>query len=81
MRKLLAVLIVLTLIATLSPAAFATNGTLLIGVGPISRSMGGVGVAAPQDAIGAVFANPAAMCFGPYCPSSQFDFAVLGRKP
>jgi len=75
MRKLLAVLIVLTVIATLSPAAFATNGTLLIGVGPISRSMGGTGVAAPQDAIGAVFANPAAMCFGPYCPSSQFDFA------
>lgn len=75
MRKLIAVLIVLTAIVTLSPAAFATNGTLLIGVGPVSRSMGGVGVAAPQDAIGAVFANPAAMCFGPYCPSSQFDFA------
>ena len=75
MRKLLTLLLAIMLIATLSPAAFATNGTQLIGIGPISRSMGGVGIAAPQDAISAVFANPAAMCFGPYCPSSQFDFA------
>jgi len=75
MRKLLTVLLAIMLIAALSPAAFATNGTQLIGIGPISRSMGGVGVAAPQDAISAVFSNPAAMCFGPYCPSSQFDFA------
>jgi long-chain fatty acid transport protein len=36
--------------------------------------MGGVGVAAPQDAISAVFANPAAMCFGPYCPGSEVNF-------
>jgi long-chain fatty acid transport protein len=75
MRKLFAVLVVVAIIATLSPAAFATNGTQLIGIGPISRSMGGVGIAAPQDAISAVFSNPAAMCFGPYCPTSQFDFA------
>ncbi|UCF94247.1 MAG: outer membrane protein transport protein [Desulfobacterales bacterium] len=47
----------------------------MINVGPISRSMGGVGIAAPQDAISAVFANPAAMCFGPYCPSTEVDFA------
>jgi len=75
MRRLLTLLLVVTLIATLSPAALATNGTQLIGIGPISRSMGGVGIAAPQDAISAVFSNPAAMCFGPYCPTSQFDFA------
>jgi len=75
MRKLLTVLLAIMLIAAVSPAAFATNGTQLIGIGPVSRSMGGVGIAAPQDAISAVFANPAAMCFGPYCPSSQFDFA------
>jgi long-chain fatty acid transport protein len=36
--------------------------------------MGGVGIAAPQDAISAVFANPAGMCFGPYCPGTQIDF-------
>ena len=65
MRKPLTVLLSVMFIATLSPAAFATNGTQLIGIGPVSRSMGGVGIAAPQDAISAVFANPAAMCFGP----------------
>lgn len=43
-------------------------------IGPIARSMGGVGVAAPQDAISAVFANPAAMCFGPYCPGTEVNF-------
>ena len=59
----------------LVPAAMATNGTNLIGIGPISRAMGGGGVAAPQDAVSAIFANPAAMCFGPYCPGSSVDFA------
>jgi long-chain fatty acid transport protein len=37
--------------------------------------MGGVVIAAPQDAISAVFANPAAMCFGPFCPNGEIDFA------
>lgn len=55
--------------------SFATNGDNLIGIGPISRSMGGVGIAKPIDAISAVFANPAAMCFGDYCPTSEFNFA------
>lgn len=58
-----------------SPTVLATNGDNLIGVGPISRSMGGVGIAYPLDAISAVFANPAAMCFGPYCRVSEFNFA------
>jgi long-chain fatty acid transport protein len=75
MRKLFTVLLAVAIVATLSPAVFATNGIQLIGIGPTSRSMGGVGIAAPQDAISAVFANPAGMCFGPYCPTSQFDFA------
>ena len=75
MRKLLTIFLALVLIATLAPAVFATNGTELIGIGPTSRSMGGVGIASPQDAISAVFSNPSAMCFGPYCPTSQFDFA------
>ncbi|MHB8173296.1 MAG: OmpP1/FadL family transporter [Nitrospirota bacterium] len=58
-----------------SVPAFATNGDNIIGVGAISRSMGGVGAAAPQDAISAVFANPAAMCYIP-CNSSEVDFAA-----
>ena len=53
----------------------ATNGDNLIGIGPISRGMGGVGIAAPQDAISGVFANPAAMCLSPYCPGAEFNFA------
>jgi long-chain fatty acid transport protein len=59
----------------LAPAAMATNGTNLIAIGPISRAMGGTGIAAPQDAISAVFSNPAAMCFGPYCPSTEVNFS------
>lgn len=68
--------ILVFLVATAAgSAAFATNGDNLIGIGPVSRAMGGVGIAAPQDAISAVFANPASMCVGPYCPATSFDFA------
>lgn len=67
-------LIPLLLIA-LTGIALATNGDTLISVAPTARSMGGTGVAAPLDAISAIFANPAAMCMGPYCPGSQSVFA------
>lgn len=74
--------IVLLIIGLLIPiSALATNGDNLIGVGPISRAMGGVGIAAPQDAISAVFSNPAAMCFGAFCPSNQVDFAGTAFIP
>jgi long-chain fatty acid transport protein len=73
--------LVLLLAAAISSPALATNGDNLIAVGPISRSMGGVGIAAPQDAIGAVFSNPAAMCFGAFCPSNQVDFAGTAFMP
>ena len=59
----------------ISSGALATNGDNLIGIGPNARAMGGVGIAAPQDAISSVFANPASLCTGPYCPSTSFDFA------
>lgn len=62
-------------------SAYATNGDLLIGIGPISRSMGGVGIASPQDPISAVFANPAAMCFAPYCPRSEFNITTTFFMP
>lgn len=75
MRKLFLFLMILAMVAVVAPPAMATNGDNLIGIGPISRGMGGVGIAAPQDAISAVFANPAAMCFGPYCPGSEVNFA------
>jgi len=59
----------------------ATNGDNLINVSPASRAMGGTAIAAPQDAVSAVFANPAAMCFGPYCPTSQLDVGLTLFKP
>jgi len=74
MRRAFVVCLVL-LVLVIAPNAFATNGDNLIGVGPISRAMGGTGIAAPQDAISAVFSNPAGMCFGPYCPGSEVNFA------
>ncbi len=75
MKKFVFLLTVLLLSLVVAGIAGATNGDNLMSVGPISRSMGGVGIAAPQDPISAVFANPAAMCFGPYCPGSEFNFA------
>lgn len=75
MKKVFATILVVLLVGFGVGSAQATNGDYLIGIGPISRSMGGVGIAAPQDAISAVFANPAAMCFGPYCPESEINFA------
>ncbi|MCG6909646.1 MAG: outer membrane protein transport protein [Deltaproteobacteria bacterium] len=76
-RFILTIILALCLV----PPAMATNGSNLIGVGPMSRSMGGVGVAAPQDAIGAIFANPAAICFGPFCPGAEADFAGTYFSP
>jgi long-chain fatty acid transport protein len=75
MRKFYLLMAILACSLMLAPAAMATNGTNLIAIGPISRAMGGTGIAAPQDAISAVFSNPAAMCFGPYCPSTEVNFA------
>ena len=59
-------------LAVLSSNVFATNGDNMIGVGPTSRSMGGTGIAAPQDAISAIFSNPAALS---QITGSQFNFA------
>ncbi|MBC7360027.1 MAG: hypothetical protein H5U10_15960 [Desulfacinum sp.] len=75
MKRTVSIVFLLFLLGALAaPPAQATNGDNLIAVGPVSRAMGGVGVAAPQDAISAVFVNPAAMCFGPYCPASEVNF-------
>ena len=62
-------------------AALATNGDILIGIGPISRALGGTGVAAPQDSISATFSNPAAMCISPACSAPQADFALTLFAP
>ncbi len=76
MRKRQSVILLIGLMAlVVANPAVATNGDNLIGVGPVSRAMGGVGVAAPQDAISAIFANPASMCFGAFCPGAEATFS------
>jgi long-chain fatty acid transport protein len=75
MQRFVKVLVILWCAVMLPGVALATNGDNLMAIGPIARAMGGVGIAAPQDAISAVFANPAAMCFGPYCPSTEVNFS------
>src|SRR5210317_1644096 len=81
MKQTIKIVSVLFLILSLSNLALATNGDNLIGIGPISRAMGGVGIAAPQDAVSAVFANPSAQCFGPFCPSTEVNFAATAFIP
>lgn len=66
------------LVAGLAVNGFATNGDNLIGVGPASRAMGGTGIAAPQDAISAIFSNPAALS---QLEGSQFNFAGTYFSP
>jgi long-chain fatty acid transport protein len=81
MKNVIIIVAIFTIIAISAGPSLATNGDNLIGVGPISRSMGGVGVASPQDSISAIFANPAAMCFGAYCPGSEATFAGTFFNP
>ena len=54
-RMYITILLAFTILFLETAEAKATNGDLLMGQGVISRSMGGVGVAAPQDAVNAVF--------------------------
>src|SRR5579859_8273520 len=75
MTKLTSKLLLASSTALLTSTALATNGDNMMAIGPNARAMGGVGVASPQDAISAVFANPAAMCFTPGCAYSEVNFA------
>jgi long-chain fatty acid transport protein len=81
MKYRITIITILFVAGLLSSTALATNGDNLIGIGPISRAMGGVGIAAPQDAISAVFSNPSAQCFGPFCPSTEVNFAATAFIP
>ncbi len=75
MKPLITKIVLASSCLLLATAALATSGDDLIAVGPNARAMGGVGVAIPQDAISAVFANPSAMCFTPGCAYSEVNFA------
>jgi len=56
-------------------SALATNGDNLMGVGPVSRAMGGVGIAMPQDSVTAIFQNPAALGA---CPCGTQSESIFG---
>jgi len=71
-------LLAAVLVSAFAANVFATNGDNLIGVGPTSRAMGGTGIAAPQDAISAIFSNPAALS---QLEGSQFNFAGTVFSP
>ena len=68
MRKTFAVLLIFSLVLVLGPAAHATNGDNLIGVGPISRAMGGAGVAAPRRCDQRHLRQPGGHVFRPLLP-------------
>ena len=78
MKRSLSMLAAVFAIAGLAVSGHATNGDNLIGVGPTSRAMGGTGIAAPQDAISAIFTNPAGLS---QLGGSQFDFAGTYFSP
>jgi long-chain fatty acid transport protein len=59
-----------------SPLAHATNGYFRIGVGDKAESMGGVGIALPQDAMAAA-TNPAGMAMA----GDHTDFGLTWFKP
>ncbi|MDH5682260.1 MAG: hypothetical protein OEZ36_11770, partial [Spirochaetota bacterium] len=51
--------------------ARAGNGSQVIGVGPISRAMGGTGIANPQSAVSAIYLNPGSLIF-----TNRMDFGA-----
>lgn len=63
-------------LAMISAASASTEGDNLIGIGTISRSLGGNDIAAPQDALGAISQNPAALSFLPQGPASEGEFSL-----
>ena len=81
MKKATLLTALIGLLALFATPAAATNGINLIGIGPVSRSMGGVGIASANDVTNAVFVNPAVMCFGPFCPGSELNLSATFFMP
>lgn len=61
-RSTLTALLALALLLALAPAAEATNGYLIHGIGTKAKGMAGAGIALPQDAL-AAGTNPAGLVF------------------
>src|SRR5262245_38282761 len=63
----------LVVLALAAPPAQAQIGILFTGAGPVNRSMGGASTAAPLDASGALYWNPASISG---LAGSSIDFGV-----
>lgn len=74
MRKLAGIAVACSMVVG-AGSALATNGDNLMGVGPVSRAMGGVGIAMPQDSVTAIFQNPAALGA---CPCGSQSESIFG---
>jgi long-chain fatty acid transport protein len=61
------------LAAFLGARPAAAQGLVVTGVGPVNRSMGGASTAAPLDATGALYWNPATLAG---LPRSELDFGL-----
>jgi len=71
-------LLALSLTLAMAPGVSATDGHFLHGVGAINSAMGGVGVAAPQDLLGAFYHNPAGLMG---FKGTRFDLSMEMFKP
>ncbi len=76
MKRLFYTLFMAGFMLILVGQSWATNGSQLIGVGPISRSMGGTGIANPQSATSSIYLNPGSMIF-----VERIDFGGSLFKP
>jgi long-chain fatty acid transport protein len=77
------VLALLLVLSAFTSKTFAINGAELIGSGPISGSLGGTGVAYPQDPITAIALNPAGLSFlgdGNGLPASRTGQSLIPDK-
>lgn len=81
MKNLIKVTAFLAIATVATSAVHATNGDNMIAIGAKSRAMGGLSIAYPQDAITAVFGNPASLCFTKFCPSTQGDIGLTLFMP
>lgn len=61
--------------------AEALNGDLMMGIGPIARTMGGTGIAASQDIVSSVYSNPATLCFNFDCNETPIEFSSTFLAP
>ena len=64
------------MIAVHPPSTVSAQGIYLSGIGPVNRSMGGAGTAAPLDAIGSLYWNPASISALP-CNEVSFGMELM----